>query len=196
MSFLHRVAPKEELRQKAVEKVQQYFEDNNLLISSLSLKSVILPEPNAIFYYPKSTPCHELSEEFCCDFEDLWHPRNFLDLCDNLDEFFDRVHIIRSVFLVYSEGIVLYKAQINELKCGRVCFCWRKNSGDYDEYPEEIVFYPWREKLIRLPKGTIEEYKSSYFVRFWVDLHQFYLPIKTYCHLKSFQEAYEKLSQV
>eukprot|EP00924_Labyrinthula_sp_SR-Ha-C_P008293 snap_masked-scaffold_11-processed-gene-8.6-mRNA-1 protein AED:1.00 eAED:1.00 QI:0/0/0/0/1/1/2/0/189 len=155
MSFFHKIPRKETLRQMALDKAEEYFEENSMSISTLSLLSIILPDKKNLLKYPKVS-----LEDFKCDDCECDAP---LENCILKDDGLKRLDIVRCVFLIYKEGIFIYKPRIEAVKCGYLCFFWAKYAvaDDYTTIPESFQFYKWEKRLIQLSK--------SYFQKTYVD---------------------------
>eukprot|EP00924_Labyrinthula_sp_SR-Ha-C_P008288 snap_masked-scaffold_11-processed-gene-8.7-mRNA-1 protein AED:0.32 eAED:1.00 QI:0/-1/0/1/-1/1/1/0/225 len=207
MSIFHSLPPPDELRQLAIDKADQYFEDHNLPNSSLSLVSILLPEKNILRKYPKSTPCHRIYDMDCCDipsgcsrsylrdwFECIygtyyiyfciifgcWFNCVILADCFIEGEASTRVDIIRCVYLVYQEGIFIYKAKLKPLKCGYLCFCWDvlEESYDYNIYPEDSYYFPWGVQLI-YPRSYERRIKmNKHFTFLQIDKREYVVPTR------------------
>eukprot|EP00924_Labyrinthula_sp_SR-Ha-C_P009705 snap_masked-scaffold_22-processed-gene-3.16-mRNA-1 protein AED:1.00 eAED:1.00 QI:0/0/0/0/1/1/2/0/225 len=191
MSFFQSIPQKEALREMAMDRAQDYFDHHNLNISNLSLLSIILPDKKKLLKYPKRKPC-DISCDDCeccgvpkcnrscleewidtmkeiflccsCILFGTWFNCILLIDCLLKDDVLKRLNIVRCVFLIYSDGIFVYKPKIRALKCPYLCYLWDAydNGDEYLEYEEHFVFHNWTDDLIYTYGPSTEKYKNNF----------------------------------
>eukprot|EP00924_Labyrinthula_sp_SR-Ha-C_P014064 snap_masked-scaffold_56-processed-gene-0.34-mRNA-1 protein AED:1.00 eAED:1.00 QI:0/0/0/0/1/1/2/0/213 len=188
MSYFHKIPKKEVLREEAIAKANKYFEQNELSISSLSLLTIILPSKKPFQGFPGQNPCSLkclAGKDKCiirCRKRDFFGLAkifacfNFGLLYDNQLKLtvYDRLDLVRAVYLVYEEGIFVYRRKLNKVKCLLLCFCaeyFDHEDSAYIPPAEEIIFVKWKNAQIFLFDNDLENFDSEMFVKFNIGDH-------------------------
>eukprot|EP00924_Labyrinthula_sp_SR-Ha-C_P014061 snap_masked-scaffold_56-processed-gene-0.30-mRNA-1 protein AED:1.00 eAED:1.00 QI:0/0/0/0/1/1/3/0/247 len=173
MGYFHKIPSSAKLRSEAIKRVEEYFEETELNLSSLSLLSIIIPENKPLRNYPSKngftylcvglynwavTPCAAQTRAECREdcLEIYPHLLTFPCLCwCNIGYLLDykleehissRLDLVRLSFLIYEEGVFAHRRKLEEVRCKWLCYCLYAVQADEAELGvsnEEIHFVPW-----------------------------------------------------
>eukprot|EP00924_Labyrinthula_sp_SR-Ha-C_P014052 snap_masked-scaffold_56-processed-gene-0.25-mRNA-1 protein AED:1.00 eAED:1.00 QI:0/-1/0/0/-1/1/1/0/225 len=196
MSLFHRIPSINIVRQEALEKAEQYFEDAELNISSLSLISIFQPDIHPLKGFPRTNcvkTCFEVALEDCSVIRDTesisdcatecclsiclysymiitcWCSIGFFIDMSLLNDIPSRLDFFRLTLLVYNEGVFVYRRKMDTYNCSCCCLLLKNLDDDYTVHEEEFAFVSWEEVYFpRSPLVMGGHSESSEFVSFTI----------------------------
>eukprot|EP00924_Labyrinthula_sp_SR-Ha-C_P014062 snap_masked-scaffold_56-processed-gene-0.35-mRNA-1 protein AED:1.00 eAED:1.00 QI:0/0/0/0/1/1/3/0/218 len=195
-------------------KADEYFEQNGLRISSLSLLAIILPKRKPFKKFPRQNPVLFVCMKLEYYIEEMFFGYGSADdfmieccarsifpcaLCCNfgllIDNYFvwpvlDRMDMVRAVFLIYER---VYRRRLEGFRCPLLCFC-AANIGerrDYAVQEEEIFFVEWIDSNLTNGPFPIHRNLSSHdFVYFYIRGNIVVSTMEVFDTLKKYEREY------
>eukprot|EP00924_Labyrinthula_sp_SR-Ha-C_P010883 snap_masked-scaffold_47-processed-gene-0.26-mRNA-1 protein AED:1.00 eAED:1.00 QI:0/0/0/0/1/1/2/0/203 len=198
MSYFHPIPTQEKLRNEALRDVETLLEEVHHKFSHLSLQSILVPEKKPFSNYPREPIVKEYFDQLLSRYSLVLFTA-FLFLCW-CNIFFindvlytnrskSRLDLVRNIYLLYDNGVIVYKRKLDPIKWKSFCFCIGEDI--YDAHRKKINIYYWNSSDIEESEPGIAYPENHKFMTFKLGNKFFHATREVFEIIKESKETYD-----